>query len=339
MNDLEYENVSVTQTIQNSVITNKKNRKRRPVIDDNDIQKCLPECLQLYMINKQMIDISLDLKLIHPDINELFMKYNGIYFDNKLDFVIVEWSDERKEPINMYSNSGYCYQIRQLCYIYLSKPILEYTSTKEIIETLIHEMIHSYLFKYDQHKYDRSDHGKRFISIMNAINYCTKGIKIDIYHYCHKELDIIKLTIFQCNGICQKVVETPNNKPPGKHQKWWNKHKKECGGVFRKINALNGTEKKSILGKRGRKNDKKEMDNNDDIVLMPVKKKRKKNINPKKNEKRENVDSWCCELCTFINDIKRRKCEICNVERKVVVMLDMSEIENILNRVIHCTPK
>ncbi len=85
-----------------------------------------------------MIDISSDLKQVHPDINELFMKYNRIYFDGKLDFVIVRWSEELKDPVNMYSNSGYCYQTKQLCYIYLSKPILEYTSTKEIIETLIH---------------------------------------------------------------------------------------------------------------------------------------------------------------------------------------------------------
>ena len=188
---------TMTEMIQNSVISSRKNRKKQPKLEDEEIQRCVPECLQMYVINKQSIDISNDLKAIHPDINQLFLKYNRIFFDNKLEFCIVKWSEDYKSQINMLENSGFCERRRDnLCYIYLSKPILQYRPTKEIIETLLHEMIHAYLFIFNIHAHDRSDHGKRFVSIMNAINYCLKGLKIDIFHYCNNELEEIKLTIF-----------------------------------------------------------------------------------------------------------------------------------------------
>lgn len=279
-------------------IASKKNRKKQPKVEDEQIQKCIPECLQMYVINKQIIDISDDLKVIHPNINQLFQKYNRIFFDNKLEFCIVKWSEDYKSHINMLENAGYCQQKRDnICYIYLSKPILQYRPTKDIIETLLHEMIHAFLFIFDIHSHDRSDHGKRYIAIMNAINYCLKGVKIEIYHYCNDECEHIKLTIFQCNGHCQKIIERPKNKPPGKHEKWWNKHKRNCNGKFIMIQD----NFKQHQSKR-RHNRKRKLNDNRLILTSPNKKRKIDSNNNK----------WSCSKCTFMNKYQNTKCEICD---------------------------
>ena len=319
MSRINIHNKSITKALQNSVISPKKNRKKQPIIE-NDIQSCLPECLQIYIIEKQLIDISKDLKLINPDIGELFMKYNQIYFDNKLEFCIVQWSDTYKHPVNMYENSGYCYYNGKICYIYLSKPILQYRPTKEIIETLIHEMIHGYLYLMDVHHHDRSDHGKRFISIMNAINYSTKYIKITVYHYCHSEMDEIKISIFQCNGVCQKIVRRPNNKPPGKHEKWWNKHKNQCNGIFIKVNEINEKRERQKINKNNN-NKKRKRNINDNnmnevkILSPPPNKKRKIQEKKVKINKNKKVNSWICSLCTLVNSAESNQCEICDTKK------------------------
>eukprot|EP01083_Nonionella_stella_P096890 272401_1 len=288
---------------QDDCVSSKRNRKRPPKIEDHDIQRCLPECLQLYIINKQVINIADDLKLVEPDVHALFLKYNRIYFDNKLNRCIVQWSDISTEPINMYDNIGYSMMENRICNIYLSLPILQYTSTKDIIETLIHEMIHCYLFLFDQHRYDRSDHGKRFISIMNAINYCTKSIKITVYHYCHKAMDMVKMTMFQCNGICQELMQRPRNNPPGKQDIWWTKHQTECGGMFDIVEVNESHE--TTNNKVNKKSKKKRVRSNQNETPKPVNKKRRID---------QRSDSWKCVLCTYINPRSSKICGMCEIK-------------------------
>ncbi|EWC86629.1 hypothetical protein PFNF54_04645 [Plasmodium falciparum NF54] len=87
-----------------------------------------------------------------PDLHELFSEYNGKYFFNKLSSVHVNWSNKMKlcAGICIFKKSGYC------C-IRLSLPLLKLRKIKEYRETLLHEMIHAFLFltrsnrKHDGH--------------------------------------------------------------------------------------------------------------------------------------------------------------------------------------------
>jgi hypothetical protein len=74
-----------------------------------------------------------------PDIRSMFMDFNGKYFDNKLGSCLVEWSKR------MTICAGLFY-LREGGIIRLSEPLLKYRSRKELIETLLHEMIHAYLY-------------------------------------------------------------------------------------------------------------------------------------------------------------------------------------------------
>lgn len=71
---------------------------------------------------------------------------------------------------------------------------LQYRPHSEVKDTLLHEMIHAYLFL---RKIRDSDHGPRFQAIMDAINESTlfdpyrpeNGYKIAIFHTMHAEVD------------------------------------------------------------------------------------------------------------------------------------------------------
>ncbi len=88
--------------------------------------------------------------VLNANIHELFIFFNLAFFNNKLDVVILEWSTK------MTLCAGICYyQVRivaltlfqdGLCTIRLSKSLLKFRSEEELQETLIHEMIHAYLF-------------------------------------------------------------------------------------------------------------------------------------------------------------------------------------------------
>lgn len=68
------------------------------------------------------------------------------------------------------------------CTITLSEALLKYRNANELKETLLHEMIHAYLFLTNP-KCCLVDegHGKEFKDIMNSINSIT-GLSISIFH-------------------------------------------------------------------------------------------------------------------------------------------------------------
>ena len=84
-------------------------------------------------------------------IHEKFVEYSILYFDNLLhrSAVTLEWSNK------MTLCAGVTYLHKEgNCTIRLSKPILKYRSLKELEETLLHEMIHAYLFLTKKQTYD-----------------------------------------------------------------------------------------------------------------------------------------------------------------------------------------
>ena len=122
-----------------------------------------------------------------------------------------------------------------------------------MLETLLHELIHAYLF-LTKDKYERKDgedgHGKDFLELMKKINQVT-GLKLSVYHTFHDEVDLSREHVWLCPGKCSQVpphfgaVKRARNMPPGPHDWWFQKHQSACGGTFVKIIEPKQTEEES----------------------------------------------------------------------------------------------
>lgn len=114
---------------------------------------------------KSLVDPSWEVIDPTPDIHVLFVTFNEKFFWNKLLTVCVSWSKR------MTTCAGICsYQGRGgMCSITLSEPLLKLRPRKDLVETLLHEMIHAYLFVTHNNK-DRDGHGPEFHKHMYRIN-------------------------------------------------------------------------------------------------------------------------------------------------------------------------
>lgn len=141
----------------------------------------------------------------------------------------------------MTSCAGICYfhpRNRQ-CVISLSVPLLKLRPRKDLVETLLHEMIHGYLFLTNNNR-DRDGHGPEFCKHMNRINM-EAGTNITIYHSFHDEVNSYKQHWWKCNGPCQYkrpyfgMVKRAMNRAPGPYDFWWADHRATCSGQFIKV--------------------------------------------------------------------------------------------------------
>lgn len=187
-----------------------------------------------------------------PNVHYMFVQFDNIYFWCKLaNRVVVRWSKR------MYSCAGTCtYEGRGgLCVIALSEPLLKLRPRKDLVETLLHEMIHAFLFVSGQDM-DRDGHGPQFQNHMHRINK-QAGLNISIYHDFNDEVKLYQTHWWRCNGPCQYrqpyfgIVKRSSNRAPGPNDYWWKDHKRRCSGTFIKIKE---PEKKS---KKAAKNTKK----------------------------------------------------------------------------------
>jgi hypothetical protein len=117
-----------------------------------------------------------------PDLHALFLVYNNQFFWGKLLSCEVKWSPR------MTVCAGVCsYQPRsRYCSIRLSVPLLKLRPRKDFVETLLHEMIHAYLFVTDGND-DHDGHGPHFHEHMFRINK-DAGTNISVYHNFHDEV-------------------------------------------------------------------------------------------------------------------------------------------------------
>lgn len=172
-----------------------------------------------------------------PDIQSLFRAFDTRFFQQKLRCVTLEWSRR------MYQCAGICYYRRNYSgtsiTIRLSEPLLKLRQRKDLIETLLHEMIHAYLFVLNVRE-GNGGHGPNFKRLMVSINK-TAGTNISVYHTFHEEVNVYRSHVWKCNGICQHrppfngVVKRTCNRAPGPNDLWWAQHQQTCGGYFKKI--------------------------------------------------------------------------------------------------------
>ena len=145
----------------------------------------------------------------------------------------------------MYSCAGICYYQRrgnaENCIIRLSEPLLKLRSRGDLVNTLIHEMIHAFLFVTHDDR-DRDGHGPRFQAHGARINGEAKT-NITIYHDWHDESNYYKQHVWRCNGPCKDRkpfygwIRRTANRKPGKNDRWWAQHQATCNGEFIKVSG------------------------------------------------------------------------------------------------------
>ncbi|KAI4470043.1 hypothetical protein MML48_1g18655 [Holotrichia oblita] len=198
---------------------------------------------------RSLVDPSWELIDPTPNIHNLFVAFNLRFFWNKLLAVCVSWSKK------MTSCAGVCsYQGRGgMCTITLSEPLLKLRPRKDLVETLLHEMIHAYLFVTHNNR-DRDGHGPEFHKHMFRINK-EAGTNITVYHSFHDEVRLYQQHWWRCNGPCQTrkpyfgMVRRATNRAPGPYDRWWSEHARTCGGTFIKVKE---PEKKSTTSAKSR---------------------------------------------------------------------------------------
>ncbi|XP_061602594.1 DNA-dependent metalloprotease SPRTN [Cololabis saira] len=202
-----------------------------------------------------IVDESWELLDPSPDVRAMFLEFNDTFFWGKLNGVEVKWS------ARMTLCAGLCsYEGRGgLCSIRLSEPLLKLRPRKDLVETLLHEMIHALLF-VTQNNRDRSGHGPEFCKHMNRINTAT-GTNITIYHSFTDEVDLYRQHWWRCDGPCQNrkpyfgYVKRAMNRAPSSLDPWWEDHRRTCNGTYTKVKEPEG------YGKKAKKDEKKAVGN------------------------------------------------------------------------------
>lgn len=173
--------------------------------------------------------------------------FSGILVRNGVQ---VDWSSK------MTLCAGLCrWRPQELsCEIKLSKPLLQLRSRKDLVETLIHEMIHALLF-VTRDSDNRESHGPKFHEHMYRINR-ESSLSISVYHTFHDEVRHYQNHVWRCKGVCRQRapyygwVRRSMNRKPGPSDTWWSQHQQTCGGVFEKISEPLGFSKTKTKNKK-----------------------------------------------------------------------------------------
>ncbi|KAI8824269.1 SprT-like family-domain-containing protein [Fimicolochytrium jonesii] len=212
------------------------------------------EYLQGEPLVSRPADQSHELTDPNPDLHGLFRAFNVAYFNCRLDAVEVRWSPK------MTLCAGMCYFYPGgYCSVRLSQPLLSLRPRSDFINTLLHEMIHAYLFVTGGNT-DHDGHGPAFLGLAKKIND-TAGTNITVFHKFHDEVNHHRKHIWRCTGPCREkppffgYVRRSMNRKPQPADWWWADHQAKCGGTYVKEADANGpidpTRVENEEGKKG----------------------------------------------------------------------------------------
>lgn len=192
------------------------------------------------------------------DPQALFAAYTTLYFRSLLHgTTTLAWSNRMK------SCAGTCSLLvdkatsrpkdpREVA-VRLSEALLKFRPRSDTINTLLHEMIHAYLFLAGG-KHIRGDdptgHGAGFQMLAASINQ-HGGYDITTTHTFHDEVVNYQTHVWQCSGSCKDLpphfgaVRRAMNRPPGPSDSWYLRHQEQCsGGTWIKVSEPPPKEKK-----------------------------------------------------------------------------------------------
>jgi len=121
------------------------------------------------------------------DLQGLFDLINEELFNNRIKPATLRWSMKMTASAGVTSYYGK----KEGVVIALSKPLLALRPRKDLLETLIHEMIHAFLFIRDGDRAEREEHGPNYMALQDDINKKT-GFKITVKHDFEDEADFLK---------------------------------------------------------------------------------------------------------------------------------------------------
>lgn len=183
-----------------------------------------------------------------PDVDELFQIYDTLYFEGLLrPLTVLEWSDR------MTRCAGICYLKNSQITIRLSRKLLQYRPFSDTINTLLHEMIHAFLFLTAKRAtyIDRDGHGPAFTSLADRINrHC--GSSITVYHTFSEEVLHCQQHVWRCTGKCREWppyfgwVRRAMNRAPQPADRWFGEHQSKCGGQFVKVDGPDVKQKTKV---------------------------------------------------------------------------------------------
>jgi len=177
------------------------------------------------------------------DLVTLFTAYSTLYFRSLLQTTTtLAWSTR------MTSCAGTCSLLTdkatkrpadpRKCAVHLSEPLLKFRPRSDTLNTLLHEMIHAYLFIAGGRHVrgdDPTGHGSGFQRMAFAINE-HGGYSITSTHTFHDEVESYQTHVWQCTGSCRElppywgVVRRAMNRPPGPSDTWFGEHQRKCSG-------------------------------------------------------------------------------------------------------------
>ncbi|CAD5224188.1 unnamed protein product [Bursaphelenchus okinawaensis] len=178
------------------------------------------------------------------DLRETFQMFDHTFFGGTLKKCKVKFSN------NLYRYAGLCtyngMNEKYQCTIRLSEPLLKLRTRRDLLETLLHEMIHAYLLIHGD---EDEEHGPLFLDQMRRINKMT-NVKVTVYHYYIDELDFHHPHRWKCDGPCQfkppnyGYIKRRTEREPSEKDSFWEAHKRICGGTFIKVSKPVPLEKK-----------------------------------------------------------------------------------------------
>lgn len=142
----------------------------------------------------------------NPDIQTLFLEFNERFFFSKLLFCTVDWTENME--LGELERAGKCEYLEQYsrAHITLSAQILKRRPRKDTVETLLHEMIHAYLFMT---KGTFDGHGSEFVFHMDRINKDT-GASITVQHGFVDEVGMVMADIMaykEGNNVKEEIPD------------------------------------------------------------------------------------------------------------------------------------
>lgn len=167
------------------------------------------------------------------DIHQQFTLYNQKHFGGQITNTYVEYSTRMTLCAGTCTFKG----ARGGCRIALSEPLLKYRSRADLLSTLLHEMIHAFLFVTEGVAVrDGVDgHGPKFLAHADRINRVEQnGIHITPYHSFSDEVDLYRVHHWQCSS-CKMCIKRAMNRAPAPRDPFWSQHQHTCGGDFVKI--------------------------------------------------------------------------------------------------------
>ncbi|KAE8301638.1 SprT-like family protein [Giardia duodenalis] len=122
------------------------------------------------------------------DVHALFRHFNEAFFDNCLRDVVVHWSNRLTRSAGLCKYRGTRTEEHSPIVIILSAPLLQYRSQHDLLDVLVHEMIHAYLFRLKV--FERVHHGPVWHAQAHRINQAA-GLTIRACHNYYQEVRYI----------------------------------------------------------------------------------------------------------------------------------------------------